>query len=115
MEAIEKYDFEFSMLSSLALLKPNKTICNSEYLCAWLNNSLVKSRILLGMTGGAIKRLTLTKINELPINLPHLSLQNQFAQILEKTEELKEQYKNSLLELENLYGSISQRAFRGEL
>jgi hypothetical protein len=27
----------------------------------------------------------------------------------------KEQYKNSLQELENLYGSLSQRAFSGEL
>jgi type I restriction enzyme S subunit len=113
--AINKYNFEFSMLSSLALLKPNKTVCNSEYLCAWLNNPIVKSRILLGMAGGAIQRLTLTKINDLPINLPNLSLQSSFAQIVEKTEALKIHYLQSLLELENLYGSLSQRAFRGDL
>jgi type I restriction enzyme, S subunit len=35
--------------------------------------------------------------------------------IVTKTETLKEQYKNSLQELENLYGSLSQRAFKGEL
>jgi len=113
--AINKYDFEFSMLSSLALLKTNSTECNSEYLCSWLNNPVVKSKILLGMSGGAIQRLTLTKINALPILVPPIALQNQFAQITEKTEALKAYYQGSLQVLENLYGSLSQRAFRGEL
>ena len=46
---------------------------------------------------------------------PPIKLQTQFAQIAEKTEALKTQYQQSLQELENLYGSLSQKAFRGEL
>jgi restriction endonuclease S subunit len=46
---------------------------------------------------------------------PPLALQTQFAQIVEKTEALKSQYQQSLTELENLYGSLSQKAFKGEL
>ena len=113
--AINQYDFEFSMLSSLALIKVNKVLLFPEYLCSWLNNPVVKKKILTQMAGGAIKRLTLTKINKLQILLPPLTLQTQFAQIVEKTEALKAQYQQSLQELENLYGSLSQRAFRGEL
>jgi len=113
--AINKYDFEFSMLSSIALLKVNKKILTSEYLCWWLNNSSVKIQILKRMSGGAIQRLTLTKINDLPILLPPLPLQTQFATIVTKTETLKEEYKKSLAELEKMYGSLSQRAFKGEL
>lgn len=113
--AINKYDFEFSMLSSLALLQVNSKIINSEYLCSWLNNEVVKVRILQGMAGGAIKRLTLTKINALPINIPPLELQNQFATIVEKVETLKTEYQTSLKELENMYGVLSQKAFKGEL
>lgn len=113
--AINPYDFEFSMLSSLALLKPKTGVTNSEYLCAWLNNPNAKRSILTKMAGGAIKRLTLTKINALPILIPPFALQTQFAQIVEKTEALKSQYQQSLQELENLYGSLSQRAFKGEL
>ena len=51
-----------------------------------------------------------------PINLrPHRgrTTQTQFAQIVEKKEALKTQYQQSLQELENLYGSLSQKAFRG--
>lgn len=46
---------------------------------------------------------------------PPIKLQNQFAQIVEKTQALKTQYQQSLTELENLYGSLSQKAFKGEL
>jgi len=46
---------------------------------------------------------------------PPIELQSKFAQIVEKTEALKTQYQQSLQELENLYGSLSQKAFRGEL
>ena len=113
--AINQYDFEFSMLSSLALLKVNEKIINAEYLVSWLNNPNAKASILTNMAGGAIKRLTLTKINALPILLPPLELQTQFAQIVEKIEALKAQYQQSLQELENLYGSLSQKAFKGEL
>lgn len=113
--AINRYDFEFSMLSSLALLKVNCKILNAEYLNSWLNNDIVKTRILKGMAGGAIKRLTLTKINQLPINVPPIELQNQFATVVEKVETLKAEYQKSLGELENMYGVLSQKAFKGEL
>lgn len=43
------------------------------------------------------------------------SAKNQFPAIVEKVEALKAKYQQSLVELENLYGSLSQRAFKGEL
>ncbi len=46
---------------------------------------------------------------------PPIELQTQFAQIVEKTDALKTQYQQSLQELENMYGSLSQKAFKGEL
>lgn len=54
-------------------------------------------------------------VKELIIPVPPIALQIQFAQIVEKTEALKKQYHQSLHELENLYGSLSQKAFKGEL
>lgn len=63
----------------------------------------------------AQKNINLGILRELQVPKPTLALQNQFAQIVEKTESLKTQYQQSLQELENLYGSLSQRAFRGQL
>jgi type I restriction enzyme S subunit len=54
-------------------------------------------------------------LDEIKFPYPPMELQTQFAQIVEKTEALKSQYQQSLQELENLYGSLSQKAFRGEL
>jgi type I restriction enzyme S subunit len=56
-----------------------------------------------------------TICNSIPVINPPFFLQTQFSQIVEKTEALKAQYQSSLLELESLYGSLSQRAFKGEL
>ncbi len=59
--------------------------------------------------------LTFKDIKSLEIFVPPIELQTQFAQLVEKTEALKEEYKNSLQELENLNGSLSEKAFKGEL
>jgi len=63
----------------------------------------------------AQKNINLAFLRSLKVPKPPIELQTQFAQLVEKTEALKEQYKNSLQELENLYGSLSQQAFKGEL
>lgn len=55
------------------------------------------------------------ELRSIPILSPPLALQNQFAIIVEKVEKIKEQYQQSLTELENLYGAVSQKAFKGEL
>lgn len=112
---INTYDFEFSLLSSVALLKPEKSLILKEYLNSWLNNPIVKQKIISKMSGGAIKRLTLKKIKDIQILLPPLQIQNQFATIVEKVEETKKLYESHLTELENLYGRLSQDAFKGKL
>ena len=65
--------------------------------------------------GITMKNLNSGIIENLKIPVPSIELQTQFAQIVEKTEALKTQYQQSLQELENLYGSLSQKALRGEL
>jgi type I restriction enzyme S subunit len=55
------------------------------------------------------------KIRKFKIIIPPLSLQTQFAQIVEKVVAIKGQYQQSLQELEQLYGSLNQKAFKGEL
>jgi type I restriction enzyme S subunit len=66
-------------------------------------------------TGSTIKNVSLKTMRSLPVLCPPIDLQNKFASIFEKAEKVKEQYKESLKELENLFGSLSQKAFKGEL
>lgn len=65
--------------------------------------------------GSNQENLNLSIVGNIEVLVPPLALQTQFAQIVAKTEVLKTQYQQSLAELEQLYGSLSQKAFRGEL
>lgn len=76
---------------------------------------IFRKSMLHGGRGANIQNINQQTLVGLKIPIPPISLQTQFAQIVEKTEALKTQYQQSLQELENLYGSLSQKAFRGEL
>ena len=67
-----------------------------------------------------VKQLDLPFINQsmlldYPLPLPPISLQNKFAAIAEPVEGLKLRYQQSVSDLEELYGVLSQQAFKGEL
>ena len=46
---------------------------------------------------------------------PSIELQKQFSTIVEKVEDIKSRYQQGLSDLEELYGALSQQAFKGEL
>ncbi len=113
--AVNRYTFEFSMLSSLALLKPRPDMLISEYLCAYLNNDKNKSHLIGNMGGAAIKRLTLAKIKKFRIPVPPIPLQHRFASIVESIERQKSRLRAHLVELDTLFASLQHRAFNGGL
>lgn len=84
---------------------------NSSYLACALSNSPILEKV---------RQLDLPFINqsmilELYLPIPPIDIQNNFAQVQTKIELLKNRTISSLNELENLYDSISQRAFNSEL
>ena len=112
--AVNEYDFEFSMLSSLALIKPQKDKINSYYLSCYLNNKIVKQELIRSyMAGAAIKRFTLEKLNKFEIVVPNIDLQNSFASKWIKLQESITSVKKSKATI--LFDSLIQKAFKGEL
>jgi type I restriction enzyme, S subunit len=98
----------------LALIRLNENI-NPIY-AAYFYNMPFGNNAIQKKNRAAVKAgLNFNDIKSFPILIPSMSLQTKFANIVEKTESLKTQYKSSLAELENLYGSLSQKAFKGEL
>lgn len=105
--AVNPYDFEFSMLSSLALIKPQKKELTSQFLVSWLNSEQVKENLINEfMAGAAIKRFTLQKIKSFQIPLPPLPLQQHFAKIVEQIEAQKAQAQAALAESEALFEGL---------
>ncbi len=73
-------------------------------------NSLVKKVI-----GANYPAVSNSHVLEVEIPVPPEELQNKFAKIVQQVEKLKAKYKESEKELDNLFGSLMQRAFKGEL
>lgn len=59
--------------------------------------------------------LNIKQIEELPVTIPPLALQQEFSNLVERIGALKSRYQQSLTDLEALYGALSQQAFKGEL
>ena len=98
---------------AIAYARLNDTLCNTVFV--YFSIQIGKEFFRSQQRGVRQKNMNLSMIKGLKISLPPLLLQTKFANIVEKTETLKIQYKSSLQEFENLYGSLSQRAFKGEL
>lgn len=64
---------------------------------------------------GAFTHMNTGILDKLEFPYPPIELQDQFAAIVEKVEDLKSRYQQSLADLETLYGALSQKAFKGEL
>jgi len=96
-------------------LRPNTEIVNAEFVTSFLN-SHIGCRLIRGITVEATRaRFGLREFKMQEITVPPMNLQMQFAAIVEKVEGIKTRYQASLADLENLYGALSQKAFKGEL
>lgn len=77
----------------------------------YIQDIIIKnSQRTAGQTGVNLKLL-----NSLKIVIPPMKLQMQFGAIVKNIDVLKNQYQHSLTELQNMYGDLSQKAFKGEL
>lgn len=100
----------------LAAITLDKDIANPYFVAyAFHSHPLIVRQMSNNVKGAIMDGLNLTIIRRIKMKLPPVELQNKFGETFEKTEALKTQYQQSLQELENLYGSLSQKAFRGEL
>ncbi|MCF1750200.1 restriction endonuclease subunit S [Mariniradius sediminis] len=106
---------KFSLGQRTMLFRPDYKKTNSIFLWAMVRSEFVYRQAKKKNSGSTVGHVNVKDIKQFRIYNPPIELQTQFAQIVEKTEVLKTQYQQSLQELENLYGSLSQRAFRGEL
>jgi type I restriction enzyme M protein len=80
---INPLEEEFSLLSSVAVLRGKVGVLNNRFLVAYLNSPIGKRHMLGMMSGVAISRLTLTKLNDAEITLPPLEVQKEIVAEIE--------------------------------
>ena len=109
--AVVKENKPFCFQRHIAYLKPNNSEVNSEYLrCAILSTDLQR-QIDESVKGIAQKTLNLSEIRKLRLPLPSLSLQNQFAAIVERIDRQKQTVQQSLEKLELMKKALMQEYF----
>ena len=65
--------------------------------------------------GAIFQNLTTSQVKNMNIILPEIKLQNRFAELVKKIESLKDKQKQSTEEINTLFDTLLQKAFRGEL
>jgi type I restriction enzyme S subunit len=93
-------------------IQPNENI-NPYFLYFMLKISQYYIQKQAGV--GMKKIITKSVFQNIKFPLPPKSLQDKFAEIVKKIEDTKKLYQNSLDELNNLFNSTAQKAFKGEL
>lgn len=116
---VNTIDKPFSLLSSVAVLRPDKKQILAEYMAYNLNSSKTKTMMISSMSGNAITRLTLSKIKAASITICSLDEQEEIVRLIDhllgKEQQTKEAAEIVLDQIELMKKSILARAFRGEL
>lgn len=95
-----------------AIAPKNKSL-DKTYLLYWLRS---KYDYIVSLSfGGGQPNISQQVIRSLKIPFPPIKLQNKFSSIVKEVELMKEQQKHSKEQIESLFNSLIQKAFKGEL
>ena len=112
---INECDEEFSLLSSVALLRANPASVDARFLQTYLASEESQSRLTGAMSGNAITRLTLEKIKAFEIYVPELDSQTAIADCVESHDERVRSEHRYLLTLLQLREGVERDLFSGRV
>jgi type I restriction enzyme M protein len=88
LAAINTLTEEFSLLSSVAVLRGKPEVLDNRYLAFFLNSPYGRQSMLAMISGVAITRLTLTKLNAAKIPIPDIGTQQAIVAQIETEQRL---------------------------
>lgn len=99
------------------LVIKDKNEIHPIYLWKLLSYPSLRKKIqsLAGGAAGSMPNISKANLKTALLPVPSIELQLKFVEISNKIEAIKNSFQNSLNDLELLYGSLSQKAFKGEL
>ncbi|RBO79591.1 restriction endonuclease subunit S [Marinomonas aquiplantarum] len=113
--ALVETDTEFSLYVSVALIKPNHNLIDARFLTEVMNSSSVKRQADRSIKGAGVPDLHLVEIKSFLIPVPDLNTQRGFVSKVNGIYKKVERYKKTLFKLDELFNSLSQKAFSGQL
>lgn len=108
-------DLDFSNWVHVAVLKFDKNIMNGRFFESMLNSDYCYKQSQQYTRGIANRDLVLGQMKKIRLYLPTIEEQNKYAQIVEKVEEQKQRNEKVIEQMDNLFNSLSQKAFKVDL
>ena len=113
--AIVDSDREFSTYESIFTVRPKADLLSNTFLVYLVRNEGFKLKLLGNQVGGIVGHLNLKMFRGFEFPLPPVSQQNDFTIKAMAIESQKAQAQASLAQADNLFNSLLQKAFKGEL
>lgn len=113
--AIVPVGCKMSLGQRVMLFRPNSNLINSKFLHAVVRSNGVYKQALRVTSGSTVGHINVKDIKKFKLIVAPLGLQNQFAERVQAIEEQKAKAQASLEKAEELFNSLLQRAFKGEL
>lgn len=85
------------------------------YLLGFLRSRQAQAWIRAQVKGATFREITLGRLRELPVPVPHRDLQRRYVRDFELIQSAKCAHESQLVKLDELFASLQYRAFRGEL
>lgn len=101
----------------VSIVRCKQDVIQPMFLCRLFTNESYQKLLWSIATSGGATREAITKQQEEELNVivPPIEFQHQFAEFVKQVDKLKFEMEQSLIELENNFNSLMQRAFKGEL
>lgn len=106
-------DVEVTLNQDMKAFICNKTIITTEFLFYFFHT--VQKFLLAKVRGVTADNIEFKQIKELPIPVPPIAIQIKFSEIFKNIEIQKDCQKQAIRYNENLFQSLLQKAFKGEL
>ncbi|MDQ3749618.1 MAG: restriction endonuclease subunit S [Acidobacteriota bacterium] len=99
----------------VCIIRPNQKIIRTEFLSFFLSIPSYQTNIFGKNAGATRQAFNFQQIRSFNIFLPPISEQNKFVDFYNKVQKLRIKQAKAKNESENLFQSLQQRAFKGEL
>jgi type I restriction enzyme S subunit len=112
---INSLNEEFSLLSSVALIRGKKKVLKNEFIFQFFMEENGQKSLIEQMSGNAITRITLTKINNTFIKVPPFDEQEVIIKKLKPQDELINQERIKLSKLQSIKTGLMQDLLSGKV
>jgi len=97
------------------LFRANTQIVTPLFLLHFILSDYTYKQAKNKNNGSTVGHVNVADIKKFKINIPPLEQQNKFAKIVEHVEAQKQKNELVIEQMNNLFNSLSQRAFKGEI